>query len=67
MERAKELQDCIDNFSKKAFGRSLTDSQKANTCVFCNKLVTEFRDSLSQKEYEISGLCQECQDQVFGE
>jgi hypothetical protein len=27
---------------------------------------TPFRDSLSNKEYTISGMCQACQDQVFG-
>lgn len=26
----------------------------------------EFRDALSVKEFFISGLCQECQDDVFG-
>lgn len=25
-----------------------------------------FRDLLSAKEYTISGLCQECQDMIFG-
>jgi len=25
-----------------------------------------FRDALSRKEYGISGLCQKCQDDVFG-
>jgi len=25
-----------------------------------------FRDALSKKEYEISGLCQQCQDNFFG-
>lgn len=38
-------------------------------CPFCNKEVSEdeFRDELSLKEYRISGLCQKCQDEVFGE
>ena len=37
-------------------------------CPFCGKeidLSTEFRDSLSIKEYFISGLCQSCRDGVF--
>lgn len=25
-----------------------------------------FRDDLSRKEFRISGLCQKCQDEVFG-
>lgn len=38
---------------------------KKGICPFCNKEIKNFRDSLSRKEYEISGLCQECQDKVF--
>ena len=35
------------------------------TCPFCNKEVTGFKDSLSLREFEISGLCQKCQDETF--
>ena len=37
-------------------------------CVMCGKEVTEdsFRDDLSKKEFTISGLCQSCQDEIFG-
>jgi hypothetical protein len=39
---------------------------EAGLCPFCNKEVGKFRNALSKKEYEISGLCQECQDDMFG-
>ena len=38
-------------------------------CPICDKqidLITEFRDALSLKEYFVGGLCQRCQDKVFG-
>lgn len=35
-------------------------------CPTCGKPIGEFRDDLSRKEFEISGMCQECQDSVFG-
>lgn len=35
-------------------------------CPFCKKKVTHVRDLLSAKEFRISGLCQDCQDGVFG-
>ena len=38
----------------------------AAICVFCKKPITGFRDALSEKEYRIFGMCQECQDRVFG-
>ena len=36
-------------------------------CVICKKPITGFRDEISAKEYRISGMCQECQDSVFGD
>lgn len=39
-------------------------------CPFCGKDMSNpegmFRDKLSLKEFGISGLCQDCQDKVFG-
>ena len=37
-------------------------------CPFCNKDVSieDFKDAESRKEFEISGLCQECQTKMFG-
>lgn len=32
----------------------------------CEGPATEFDDDLSRKEYTISGLCQKCQNKVFG-
>jgi len=39
-----------------------------NQCPFCEKTIdiNNFSDELSLKEYEISGLCQTCQDKMFG-
>ncbi len=38
-----------------------------NKCPFCNKDidVDSFKNDLSKTEFEISGLCQSCQDEVF--
>lgn len=36
-------------------------------CATCGKQVGEFRDELSRREFKISGMCQECQDEVFEE
>lgn len=38
-------------------------------CPTCGKAMmgAEFRDELSLKEAQISGMCQECQDAVFGD
>ena len=69
MERDKEIQSAIDSFAKKAFGRSQTESKEKMICVFCGTKIEmgDFKDQLSIKEYGISGLCQKCQDDTFGE
>jgi DNA-directed RNA polymerase subunit RPC12/RpoP len=38
----------------------------AGLCTTCGSEVTGFDDALSQKEFGISGMCQTCQDKVFG-
>lgn len=57
----------IERFLEETFGRST--AIKTNTCIEspigCGKPSTVFRDMLSEKEYSISGLCQECQDKIF--
>lgn len=33
----------------------------------CGKPIIKFKDNQSEKEYQISGMCQECQDSFFKE
>ena len=39
---------------------------KQKKCPMCHKDIGIFRDRLSEKEYGISGMCQECQDKIYG-
>ena len=66
--KSKPIKEFLDVHTKKAFGKSKTECEEQNICVFCHSVVKikEFRDDLSRKEYGISGLCQKCQDDVFG-
>jgi hypothetical protein len=54
----------IKKFLDTTFHR--TEHIEADTCVFCGNPATEFDDELSKKEFTISGLCQSCQNKVFG-
>ena len=65
MNRSRELQSFLDDVTQSVFGRV----GEAGQCVCCGESVfveTDFRDALSVKEYGISGLCQTCQDDIFG-
>ena len=41
---------------------------EAGKCPLCNEFIdpTAFRTDNDIKEFNISGLCQSCQDEVFG-
>lgn len=49
---------------KAGFGGAV-DRIKQGLCPMCGKPIGTFKDPLSEKEYQISGMCQECQDSVF--
>lgn len=66
MERSPVLQHIVDNLACELFGQSLSESQDNQVCVRCHNPVGELNDDISMREYEISGLCQTCQDQIFG-
>lgn len=53
---------------KSAFKKE-NERRHRGECPFCGIEITEtsFKDALSKKEFSISGLCQRCQDEVFGE
>jgi len=43
------------------------DKVDQDLCPFCGEKtdVSTFRDSLSLREFTLSGLCQKCQDEIF--
>lgn len=47
------------------FGQQV-DNFKNGVCAWCRKEITGFKNTLSAKEYGISGMCQGCQDNTFG-
>ena len=57
----------LDNISLNTIGRARSLAIAGRSCVTCGKRADLFRDSLSVKEYNISGMCQICQDKVFCE
>ena len=64
--KSNDIKEFIDRHAEAWFGRTKTDSIEGGICVCCGKEALRFRDPLSKKEYTISGLCQDCQDSIFG-
>ena len=53
-----------DTFLKKI--HAVRDDLKNNReCAFCSCPNFRFRDELSSREYQISALCMDCQDEMF--
>lgn len=55
----------IDNLLTALTGKSRAEVIEARRCMTCTGTAETFRDTLSVKEYTISGMCQKCQDSVF--
>lgn len=55
----------IENLLTKMAGVSRQDAAAQRVCTMCKGPAEKFTDELSKKEYQISGLCQACQDKIF--
>jgi hypothetical protein len=63
--RATEKSSGMEAFITSMYGpRSLTLA--LGQCLLCKQDADNFRDDKSLKEYQISGMCQACQDATFG-
>ena len=52
---------------KMGFGKAV-EAVEQKKCPLCAKDIKmeEFKDKISKVEYKISGICQKCQDNIFG-
>jgi hypothetical protein len=64
---ASNKSEAIDNLITSMMGKSRVETIAQAKCMTCGGDASEFRDDLSWTEYTISGMCQGCQDKVFGE
>ena len=65
-KKSESLDRTLDAMSSILFGVGRKESIAQDTCVSCKEDASTFNDNLSRKEFTISGLCQSCQDSVFG-
>jgi hypothetical protein len=61
MSKTPRMRATLEKLSPILFGRQM----KRGECVGCGSTDLKFRDEISEREYKISCLCQECQDEVF--
>ena len=57
----------IDAIITAVMGKSRIETIEQGGCMTCDaQPPVVLRDALSEREYTISGMCQACQDSVFG-
>jgi len=66
MNEATKKSEGIENMLKSFTGRDRRVCVRSNVCTTCGGDASKFKDALSKKEFTISGMCQKCQDSVFG-
>lgn len=63
--KSPEMNAFLNSFTRAAFGTSREECMEKGLCVTCGGKAFCFTDELSAKEYNISGMCQICQDATF--
>jgi len=64
--KATKKSKYIENLLTSMSGRDRVQCVKERLCACCGGAAYYFDGKLSKKEYTISGMCQPCQDLVFG-
>ena len=64
--KSQNMIDFLDTMSRNLYGRTRSECIENRICVACGVEVTEFRDECSAREYDLTGYCQDCQDETFG-
>lgn len=69
MAQPSEKAPALETFLNALLGGNRQESIRSDRCVpapiGCGGPADQFKDDVSVREYEISGLCQACQDSVF--
>jgi hypothetical protein len=66
MAQPTEKNSVIEQSITQLFGINRRTSVLNNRCVMCSEAAVSFRNEISRREFSISGMCQHCQDSVFG-
>jgi len=64
----KSLQDFKDKLSKDCYGQTTKEAQNTGDCIQCKEpALPKCYSHAGRKEYQISGLCEICFDEITKE
>ena len=59
------VQKLLDFMSSNSYEATYAIAKATKTCVMCGGAAKVFRDASAKLEYDVSALCQKCQDEFF--
>ena len=59
------MQAIVDGLQQRLFGKSGTEARRQGICVTCKGDARSFTMDIYRLEYQISGMCEKCQIEVF--
>lgn len=66
IKRDEAIQNFSDYVCKMSYGMTQREAEVKGICLFCKKPKGSFRTEKNKIEYEISCMCQKCQDDFYG-
>jgi len=60
------LEQLIDILSHPGYNSRYRSSKSSRTCLICASPARQFSDEWAKLEYEVSALCQRCQEEYLG-
>ena len=64
-KKSPQTEAILEAFSEMFLAKPRSKAFPTKTCVMCGGSADVFTNKLSEKEYSISGMCQNCQDNFF--
>jgi len=64
-DQMMKTMELLEVLSDPTYKVSYAQAKATNTCIKCKKSAKTYRDASARLEYEVSGLCQDCQDYYF--
>jgi len=62
------IESVREKITKELYQMSLAEAHAAEVCIHCkNKVKPEFWSPAMQREYKMSGYCEQCWDKLFAE
>lgn len=59
------LMELIDVLSDKSVQARRNLAKRSHVCKICQKPAVKFESATAELQYEISGICEDCQDYYF--